>query len=75
MTKQEIINQLKAQLEIAKKEFRGSKMLYALADALNLIDKQELETTSKDTEKLEKKLKICEMNKEILKKELEELKK
>ena len=50
-------------------------MLYALADALNLIDKQELETTSKDTEKLEKKLKICEMNKEILKKELEELKK
>lgn len=71
MTKQEIIQQLKAQIKIAEKEFRGSKMLYVLKDAMQLIDKQECMINGSEISKLEKKLRVCEMNKEILKNQLE----
>lgn len=73
MTKKEIIIQLKAQLDTVKKEFRNSKIMYILTDALNLLEREF--NDNEEVIKLTKKLEICEMNKEMWKRRFEELNK
>jgi len=70
MNKEEIIKQLKAQLSLLEKDFKGTKVFYVVKDALTLL---EVPSDSEEVEKLTKKLEICEMNKETWKSRFEEL--